>query len=172
MAIWPTRSSYVATIFVTSVVFFVAACNTTSIDVRKKQEQSGRQSTASAGQSGGGGGQGPNDEQGSQDRSEQGSQGGDEGIFGESPGQQAGGASGASPAPGSVDDEEGSGAGPVHVGSAGSGAGHVTPDAADVADQQDDDIVARQMRELAEQETDPEQREKYWDEYNRYKAGQ
>lgn len=42
---------------------------------------------------------------------------------------------------------------------------------ADIPDGQDDDIVARQLRELAMQETDPELREKYWDEYRRYKKG-
>lgn len=34
----------------------------------------------------------------------------------------------------------------------------------------DDDIVARQLREAAENETDPELREKLWEEYRRYKA--
>jgi hypothetical protein len=160
------------TIFFSSLVLFIAACNTTSVDVRKKQEQSGQQSTASAGQSGGGGGQSGNNEQGSKDSSQDGSQGGDEGIIGESPGQQAGNASSAPPAVGSTDDEDGSGGGPRHVGSAGSGAGHVTPDSEDVADLQDDDIVARQLREQAEQEQNSELKEKLWDEYRRYKAGQ
>lgn len=36
----------------------------------------------------------------------------------------------------------------------------------------DDDIVARQLREAAEKETDPELREKLWEEYRRYKAKQ
>lgn len=36
---------------------------------------------------------------------------------------------------------------------------------------QDDDIVARQLREAAMAETDPALREKLWDEYKRYKAG-
>lgn len=37
-------------------------------------------------------------------------------------------------------------------------------------DEGDDDIVARQLREAAEAETDPELREKLWEEYRRYKA--
>lgn len=37
-------------------------------------------------------------------------------------------------------------------------------------DKGDDDIVARQLREAAEAETDPELREKLWEEYRRYKA--
>jgi hypothetical protein len=35
----------------------------------------------------------------------------------------------------------------------------------------DDDIVARQLREAAEQETDPEVKERLWEEYRKYKEG-
>lgn len=42
----------------------------------------------------------------------------------------------------------------------------------DVGDGQDDDIVARQLREAAEAETDPELREKLWEEYRAYKRNQ
>ncbi len=35
----------------------------------------------------------------------------------------------------------------------------------------DDDIVARQIREAAEKETDPELKEKLWKEYEEYKKG-
>ncbi len=45
------------------------------------------------------------------------------------------------------------------------------PPPADVPDGRDDDVVARQLREAAEQETDPELRKKLWDEYRRYKRG-
>ena len=38
-------------------------------------------------------------------------------------------------------------------------------------DSQDDDIVARQLREAAEKETDPVLKEKLWKEYNDYKKG-
>ncbi len=41
----------------------------------------------------------------------------------------------------------------------------------DVPDAGDDDVVARQLREAAENETDPELREKLWEEYRRYKSG-
>jgi hypothetical protein len=52
---------------------------------------------------------------------------------------------------------------------AGAGAdGSTTP--ADVGDGMDDDIVARQLREAAEKEKDPELREKLWDEYRKYKV--
>ena len=35
----------------------------------------------------------------------------------------------------------------------------------------DDDVIARQLREAAEQETDPEVKEKLWEEYRKYKEG-
>jgi hypothetical protein len=35
----------------------------------------------------------------------------------------------------------------------------------------DDDVVARQLREAAEKETSPELKEKLWEEYRRYKQG-
>ena len=47
--------------------------------------------------------------------------------------------------------------------------GSVPPD---VGDGSDDDIVARQLREAAMKEEDPELREKLWDEYRAYKFGQ
>jgi hypothetical protein len=42
---------------------------------------------------------------------------------------------------------------------------------ADIPDGRDDDIVARQLREAAMKETDPELRERLWDEYRKYKQG-
>ena len=39
----------------------------------------------------------------------------------------------------------------------------------DVGDGRDDDVVARQLREAAMKEEDPELREKLWDEYREYK---
>ncbi|MDH4029829.1 MAG: hypothetical protein OEU49_03160, partial [Chromatiales bacterium] len=39
----------------------------------------------------------------------------------------------------------------------------------DVGDGRDDDIVARQLREAAQKEPDPELREKLWEEYRAYK---
>ena len=43
--------------------------------------------------------------------------------------------------------------------------------ATNLPDAKDDDIIARQLREAAMQETDPELKEKLWDEYRRYKKG-
>lgn len=45
------------------------------------------------------------------------------------------------------------------------------PVPADLPDGRDDDIVARQLREAASQESDPVLREKLWEEYRRYKRG-
>ncbi|MGB0721907.1 MAG: hypothetical protein ACPGU7_05865 [Gammaproteobacteria bacterium] len=42
---------------------------------------------------------------------------------------------------------------------------------ADIPDGSDDDVVARQLREAAEKEKDPELRKRLWEEYRRYKAG-
>ncbi len=41
----------------------------------------------------------------------------------------------------------------------------------DIPDARDDDIIARQLREAAMQEQDPELREKLWEEYRKYKKG-
>ena len=40
----------------------------------------------------------------------------------------------------------------------------------DIPDGKDDDIVARQLREAAENEQDPELRAKLWEEYRKYKT--
>ncbi len=54
-------------------------------------------------------------------------------------------------------------------GSAGGGGGGRVP--SDVGDGGDDDIIARQLREAAMAEDDPELREKLWEEYREYKSG-
>lgn len=41
----------------------------------------------------------------------------------------------------------------------------------DIPDGSDDDVVARQLREAAEKETDPELKAKLWEEYRKYKRG-
>lgn len=41
---------------------------------------------------------------------------------------------------------------------------------ADIPDGSDDDVIARQIREAAEKETDPELKKKLWDEYRRYRG--
>jgi hypothetical protein len=64
------------------------------------------------------------------------------------------------------DDSQGKGS--TVAGAPGNRSG-VTP--ADIPSGDDDDVVARQLREAAEAETDPALREKLWDEYRRYKNG-
>ncbi|NHZ69961.1 MAG: hypothetical protein GWP20_01885 [Thermotogales bacterium] len=62
---------------------------------------------------------------------------------------------------------------PPPSGAAG-GPGHrttVKDQPADVGDGSGDDVVARQLREAAEKETDPELRKKLWEEYRKYKKG-
>ena len=49
------------------------------------------------------------------------------------------------------------------------GGGPPTPP--DIPDGHDDDIIARQLREAAENEADPKLREKLWEEYRKYKKG-
>lgn len=51
------------------------------------------------------------------------------------------------------------------------GSGTASNAPADIPDGADDDIVARQIREAAEKETDPRLREKLWEEYRKYKQG-
>jgi hypothetical protein len=60
------------------------------------------------------------------------------------------------------------GGGSGRGGGSGSGKGPSTapPEAPDGSD---DDIIARQIREAAEKETDPELRDKLWKEYIEYK---
>jgi hypothetical protein len=78
--------------------------------------------------------------------------GGQQGRPGQQSGPSASGSSESDGAPGS-----------------GSGGSSTPPD---VGDGTDDDIVARQLREAAENEKDPELREKLWDEYRKYKKTQ
>ncbi len=61
---------------------------------------------------------------------------------------------------------EGAGAGP---GAQHQGGRQGSP--ADIPDGSDDDVVARQLREAAEKETDPELKKKLWEEYRKYKQG-
>lgn len=56
-------------------------------------------------------------------------------------------------------------------GAIGTGSGGTAGVPADVGSGADDDIVARQLREAAMKEKDPELREKLWDEYRNYKQG-
>ena len=84
---------------------------------------------------------------------------------GSNTGETSGGSSGGS----SGGASDGSSGGAVGGGGVGGGdAGAPAPD--DVGDGSDDDIIARQLREAAMAEEDPELREKLWQEYRDYKA--
>jgi len=83
-------------------------------------------------------------------------------------GSSAGSGAGAEGSSGGNRDSGGNSGG--EVGGSGGGtteSGRVPPD---VGDGSDDDIVARQLRQAAMEEDDPELRAKLWDEYRRYKA--
>lgn len=83
--------------------------------------------------------------------------------------QTAGGATSSSPY---ESDASGGGNRPAEPGSGREGdyqhKGQSAPPA-DIPDGNDDDVVARQIREAAMRETDPELREKLWEEYRKYK---
>jgi hypothetical protein len=116
--------------------------------------------TNDSGSGGEGGGDGSGGEEGGEGDSE-----GDAGSDGRNSGGTAGtdpqsGQTGGQPAGGPVDSSQGSGE-----------RGNDRDQPADIPDGSDDDVVARQLREAAEQETDPELKEKLWEEYRRYKRG-
>ena len=72
------------------------------------------------------------------------------------------------------DGQPGGDSGPtIGQGGAGGGAssapGQTNVIPSDIPDGRDDDIVARQLREAAMKETDPELRERLWEEYRQYK---
>jgi hypothetical protein len=68
--------------------------------------------------------------------------------------------------------DSGKGAGPSAPGSgAGQSAGSSSEAGSVDLDTGNDDIVARQLREAAEKETDPELKKKLWEEYRKYKEG-
>jgi hypothetical protein len=81
-------------------------------------------------------------------------------------GYPSGGVSGGG-SPGEMPSDEAGGGVPARAGGGG-GAAEIPPG---VPDGSDDDIVARQLRELAMKEKDPALREKLWQEYIAYKTG-
>jgi len=133
--------------------------------MRKEQEavsqerasRGGGSASGSATAEGEAGAAGEGDEQGSgKAASGQGpgaGQGGEAGGRGESAGEQSG--------------EQGGGGGVGGGGPLGGAGPNTAP--ADIPDGRDDDIVARQLREAAMKETDPELRERLWEEYRQYK---
>ena len=61
--------------------------------------------------------------------------------------------------------------GPVDSSSGSTPDGNESDRPSDIPDGSNDDVVARQLREAAENETDPELKAKLWEEYRRYKRG-
>jgi len=61
--------------------------------------------------------------------------------------------------------------GPVDSSSGSTPDGNDSDRPSDIPDGSNDDVVARQLREAAEKETDPELKAKLWEEYRRYKRG-
>ena len=133
-------------------------------DERLLREQERIKADAPSSDSGSGGGAGSGDGSGGEGDGEGDSEG-DAGSDGRNSGGTAGtnpqsGQTGGQPAGGPVDSSQGSGE-----------RGNDRDQPADIPDGSDDDVVARQLREAAEQETDPELKEKLWEEYRRYKRG-
>ena len=87
----------------------------------------------------------------------------------EGEGQQSGGQMGGDQQAGDAGDRESGG--PVDNSDSGGDKGQDTDTPNDIPDGSDDDVVARQLREAAEKETDPELKAKLWEEYRRYKRG-
>ncbi len=117
-------------------------------DGRGVGEKAAGESRGEAGESASGSAAGSSGKDGESERQgESGEQGGtgDEGAEGNEQVASAGGASG-----------DGRHAGTI-------------PTPPDIPDGKDDDIVARQLREAAENEQDPELRKKLWEEYRKYK---
>jgi hypothetical protein len=84
-------------------------------------------------------------------------------------GRNTGGAAGDNSESGSTGGQSRGGAADSSEGSGDGGDDSDRP--ADIGDGSDDDVVARQLREAAEKETDPELKAKLWEEYRRYKKG-
>ena len=86
---------------------------------------------------------------------------------GSGPGSSDGSAGESTPGDGGSTEEGGDSSGAVGGSGPGATGSDRVPD--DIGDGSDDDIVARQLREAAMTEEDPELREKLWEEYRRYK---
>jgi hypothetical protein len=123
---------------------------------RIEQSRPPRESSTAQGQSGGGG----NETANGSAKTAGGSAGTGNGSE-QSEGQGEGGITGGSSA---RVGEPGAG-----LGRAKQGAGQRAPRSNRVAGGVDDDVLARQLREAAENETDPILRDKLWDEYRKYK---
>jgi hypothetical protein len=138
--------------------------------MQKEQETISEERAGRAGSAGGSGAAGEGDDAG---KAGQAGQEGREGQEGQEGGQgQDGGAAGSGSAGGQgggVAENSGAQGGGGGVGGGAKGGSGSRDVPSDIPDGRDDDIVARQLREAAMKETDPELRERLWDEYRKYK---
>ncbi|MGB7905717.1 MAG: hypothetical protein WCF43_13545 [Steroidobacteraceae bacterium] len=132
------------------------------------QERAGRE--GSAGGSGGDGAAGDDTERGGGANGDGSGGEGQEGAGeGSDTGAGASGTGGEGGQGGDVAAGSGTQGGGGGVGGGAKGGGGPRDVPADIPDGRDDDIVARQLREAAMKETDPELRERLWEEYRKYK---
>jgi len=134
--------------------------------MRKEQETISQERAARGSGSGPAGGAVEGEESGD-GQSGEGDEG--EGMPGEGPEGAGGDAGGRGESAGGRSGEQGGGGGVGGGGPLGGAGPNTVP--ADIPDGRDDDIVARQLREAAMKETDPELRERLWEEYRQYKQG-
>jgi hypothetical protein len=137
----------------------------------RREQETVSQERAARGSSGSGAGGVPAGEGDEAVAGDDGSGGGAAGAAGEGQGDGEGegeGASGgAGESAGGTSGAQGGGGGVGGGGPKGGAGPNTVP--ADIPDGRDDDIVARQLREAAMKETDPELRERLWEEYRQYK---
>jgi hypothetical protein len=141
--------------------------------MRKEQETISQERAGREGSAGGTGGDGAagDDTEGGGGANSEGSGGeGKEGAGeGSATGAGASGTGGEGGQGGDVAAGSGTQGGGGGVGGGARGGGGPRDVPADIPDGRDDDIVARQLREAAMKETDPELRERLWEEYRKYK---
>jgi hypothetical protein len=140
--------------------------------MRKEQETISQERAGRAGSAGAVGGTESGDPAAAGGAGEGATAGAGEGEDGAGAGEEGAGDSGAGPGePGAGNDDgsgqQGGGGGVGGGGPKGGGGAGGVP--SDIPDGRDDDIVARQLREAAMKETDPELRERLWEEYRKYK---
>ncbi len=135
-------------------------------DRMRKEQEAISQERAARGSGSASGGAAAEDEAGAAGEGDE--QGSGEAASGQGPGAGQGGeAGGRGESAGEQSGEEGGGGGVGGGGPLGGSGPSTVP--ADIPDGRDDDIVARQLREAAIKETDPELRERLWEEYRQYK---
>ncbi|MDH5271900.1 MAG: hypothetical protein OEY13_02365 [Gammaproteobacteria bacterium] len=141
--------------------------------MRKEQETISQERAGREGSAGGSGGEGAagDDTEGGGGANGDGSGGETKEAAGEGSdtGAGASGTGGEGGQGGDVAAGSGTQGGGGGVGGGAKGGGGPREGPADIPDGRDDDIVARQLREAAMKETDPELRERLWEEYRKYK---